>query len=107
MARPVTITTSGASTSNVVPLDVLGDSPFNVSVIATVTGTVVFTLQFTGDNVQAAAYTPGGGNWQDHPMMTGSAVSGIVEFTSPVTAVRLNQASGAGSVSAVVIQMGL
>mgnify|MGYP000161406529 CR=1 FL=1 len=107
MSAPVTMRTSGVSTSNVVPLNVHGTYPFNVSVNAVVTGTVVFSLQFTSDNVQAAAYTPAGGTWQDHPMMSGSAITGIVEFTAPVTAIRLSQASGAGSVAAVAIQMGL
>jgi hypothetical protein len=106
MARPVTITTSGTSTSSVCGLCWYTEI-FSVSVIATVTGTATYTLQFTGDNIQASNFSAASANWQDHPMMTGATTSGIVEFTAPVTAVRLNQTAGAGSVSAKVIQAGL
>ena len=106
MARPMTLNTSGASVSGLAVLCGYV-SPFSVTVNTVVTGTVVYTLQYTNDNVQAAAYTPAGGNWKDHPMMTGATTSNMVVIESPVTAVRLNQASGAGSVAAIVQQAGL
>ncbi len=106
MSRPITLSTSGVSTSNVAPLCYF-ISPFSVSVITTVTGSATYTLQFTGDNPQAASFDPGTANWQNHPQMTGSTTSGIVEFTAPVTAIRINQTVGAGSVSAKVTQAGL
>lgn len=106
MPKPMSISTSGTSTSDVAGLCYY-ISPFSVSVVTTVTGSATYTLQYTADNIQASSFTPAGANWQDHPMMTGSTTSGIAEFTSPVTAVRLNQTSGAGSVAAKVIQAGL
>lgn len=106
MARPTTLSTSGVSKSSVCPLNHYA-VPFNVSVITTVTGSATYTLQFTGDNVFASTFVPDSANWQNHPQMTGSTVSDTVEFTSPVTGIRIDQTVGAGSVAAVVIQSGL
>lgn len=108
MARPTTLTTSGVSTSSVCPLNLYA-VPFNVSVITTVTGTPTYTLQFTGDDIFAAGFSAGSANWQSHPLMTAATTSDTVEFTSPVTAVRINQTGGAApnAVSAVVIQAGI
>ncbi len=106
MARPISLSTSGVSVSAVAPLCYF-ISPFSVSVNTVVTGVVVYTLQYTSDNVQAAGFDPTTANWKSHPMMTDSAIGDFVEFTTPVTAVRLNQASGSGSISAKVIQAGL
>lgn len=99
MALPKTLTTSGVSTSSTLPLN-NHRTPFSVSVITTVTGSATYSLQFTGD--EAIRATPA--NWQNHPQMTGATTSDTVEFTSPVTAIRINQTGGAGSVSAQVIQ---
>lgn len=106
MARPMTLSTSDVSTSN---LGVLCHYPvpFDVTVDTIVTGTATYTLQYTTDDVQAAAYTPAGGNWKSHPQMTDATISDTVEFTSPVTAVRLNQTVGTGSVIGRVIQAGI
>jgi len=106
MPRPMTISTNGTSTSDLAGLCYY-IAPFSVSIVSTVTGLATYTLQYTSDNIQASAFTPAGANWQDHPMMTGSTTSGIAEITAPVTAVRLNQTAGAGSVSAKVTQAGL
>lgn len=99
MALPKTLTTSGASTSNILPLN-NHRTPFSVSVITTLSGSATYSLQFTGD--EAIRATPA--NWQNHPQMTGSTVADTVEFTSPVTAIRINQTAGAGGVTAQVIQ---
>lgn len=99
MALPKTLTTSGTSTSAICPLN-CHRTPFSVSVITTLSGSATYSLQFTGD--EAILSTPT--NWQNHPNMTGSTVADTVEFTSPVTAIRIDQTSGAGGVTAKVIQ---
>lgn len=106
MARPISLSTSGASVSAVAPLCYF-ISPFNVSINTVVTGTVAYTLQYTSDDVQASNFSAASANWKSHPMMTSSTISDFVEITAPCTAVRLNQASGAGSVACKVIQAGL
>jgi hypothetical protein len=105
MAKPMSISTSDVSVSDVAGLCHY-IAPFSVSVITTVTGTATYTLQYTADNIQAASFTPAGANWQSHPQMTDATTSSIVEFTAPVTAVRLNQTVGNGSVAGKVIQAG-
>lgn len=105
MARPMTLSTSGVSTSGLAVLcNYLSPS---VSVNTVVTGAATYTLEYTSDNVQAAAYTPGAGDWKAHPLMAGATAGDLVELTSPVTAVRLNQTAGAGSVQAIVQQAGV
>lgn len=104
MARPMILTTSGTSASSVAPLCHFVDR-FNVSVNTVVTGSATYTLQFTADDPFASNFVPASANWKSHPSMTSSTISDIVEFTAPVRAVRINQTSGAGSVSATVIQM--
>ncbi len=106
MSKPMSLSTSGVSVSRVAGLCHYL-TPFSVSVFTTVTGTVVYSLEFTCDNIQAAGFDPSTANWQEHPQMTDSALSGFVEFTAFCTAVRLNQSSGAGSVAAKVTQAGL
>lgn len=106
MSKPVSISTSGVSVSSVVGLCHY-IAPFSVSVLTTVTGTVTYSLEYTSDDIQAAGFNPATANWQEHPMMTDATASGLVEFTSPVVAVRLNQSAGAGSVAGKVTQAGL
>ncbi len=104
MARPMILTTSGTSASSVAPLCHFV-CRFNVSVNTVVTGSATYTLQFTADDPFASNFVPASANWKSHPSMTSSTISDIVEFTAPVRAVRIDQTSGAGSVSATVIQM--
>ena len=105
MSKPMSISTSGVSTSDVAGLCHY-IAPFSVSVFTTVTGSATYTLQYTCDNIQASAFNPATANWQDHPQMTGATISGFVEFTAPCVAVRLNQTVGAGSVAGKVTQAG-
>ncbi len=102
----MSISTSGVSVSDIAGLCHY-IAPFSVSVFATVTGTATFSLEYTCDNIQAAAFNPATANWQEHPQMTDATISGFVEFTAFTTAVRLNQSAGAGSVAAKVTQAGL
>ena len=102
MARPISLSTSGVSTSAVAPLCHF-ISPFSVSVNTVVTGTVTYSLHYTSNDVQGSGTI----TWKDHPLMTGATVGDLVEFTAPVTAVRINQTVGSGSIAAKVIQAGL
>ena len=99
MAIPKTLTTSGVSTSAVCPMNI--NAPvFSATIVCTVTGSATYSVQVTGDNVMTA--TPS--NWLDHPDLSGATASGTAQLSSPVTAVRINQTAGAGSVSARVLQ---
>lgn len=104
--RPVTITISGVSNSNPVPIDSYV-SPSNLGMAVIVTGTTTYKVQYTFDDVFAKGYDPTAGTstWFDHPTLVGSA-SLNSNIAYPVTAVRIITTAGTGSVKLVIIQAG-
>ena len=107
--RPITLTTSDASggeqASSVCPLDIRLD-PFSVTMRSTVTGTATYTVEYTTDDIWAPGYVPAAGNWSPFTAMSGSTVSAEATIVSPVTAIRLRQTLGNGSVALRVVQAG-
>ena len=103
--RPVVITQTGAGQSTPVPLD-LYITPLEVSLSTLVSGTVAYGIEYTYDDpfnppAGGLVWTPVG----DIP--TGTTVAGQATISnSPISAVRINQASGAGSVTLTVRQAG-
>lgn len=106
---PITRTTTDASTvaktTNIVALDYFAMN-FQVSLNCQVTGTVSYTVQYTFDKIQEAGWTPATGNWTNHPSLTAQTATKDSNIAYPVTAVRMTQASGSGSVVLTVIQTG-
>lgn len=106
---PITRSTSdasgGAVTSNIVALDTFS-TQFQVTIGCAVTGTVNYTVQYTLDNVLADGYLPSSGTWFNITDLASktATLSAIVDY--PVTAVKLVQNSGAGSVVMTVLQTG-
>ena len=100
--RPVTVTVAGAGNSTPVVLDYL-IAPFQVSVGVTVSGSVLYKLQYTYDD----PFAEGGiVNWTDNVLMTGkTTASDAVVNAGPVTAVRLVNAD-TGTITARVVQAG-
>jgi hypothetical protein len=103
--RPITVTTSGASSSGIVALDTW-TAPVNVSIGVTVTGTVNYTAQYTLDDIQANGWTPGTGIWWSISDLASKTGSLAAVLTAPATAVRVLQNSGDGSTSTIVLQAG-
>ena len=105
MRRQVAIV-SGIGVSN--PL-IMDDyiSPFNVGFGVVVTGSVVYTVQHTFDDVFSTTYVPASGNWFNHPTIIGATISQDGNYAFPVSAIRLNLTSGTGSINGVFIQAGL
>lgn len=103
--RPVRVSQTGTGSTSPVPLD-LSISPFNVSVGATVSGTVTYKLQYTYDDVQSATYVASSGNWSDSIDMVAKTAAYNTSINNPVTAVRLTVTAGTGTVSGVIIQSG-
>jgi hypothetical protein len=107
--RPVTVTTSdasgGAKSSAVVPLDIYLN-PFSVSLDAQVTGTANYDIQYTEDNVFATTFNAATAHWTSMAGLTGATASGQATLVSPVSAVRILQNTGAGSVSLRITQGG-
>ena len=108
--RPVTLTSSdasgGAITGAPCPLDIY-ISPFQVTLQANVTGTANFNVEYTNDDVFAAGYNPATGMWTPVTGMNGATADAVATLISPVTAIRLVQNSGNGSVALRVTQAGV
>lgn len=108
--RPVYQTLSdasgGALATDPIPLD-LYLTPFNVSLRALVTGTVEYTVEYTESDVFAEGYDPDTDTWNALAGMDAATASAYTTLTSPVTAVRMRQTSGNGSVALAVLQAGV
>lgn len=107
MSRPVRVTTTGTAVSAPIVMDV-NRQFFNVGIVADATGTVVYTVEYTASDVWAPTFNPATAVW--FPVsagMTGASTDQALNFTIPCTAIRLNQASGAGSVAMTIIQAGI
>ena len=104
--RPVVITTpGGAANTAAVPLDQYL-TPFQVTVACVVNGTVAYSLQYTYDdvfNVAAGSVTW----WTDSAIPVGTVANAETTYDNPIKAVRLSQASGAGTVTMTVNQAGV
>lgn len=107
--RPVTLTTGDASGGEqitpVCPLDIR-ISPFQVTLQANVTGVATFTTEYTNDDVWAVGYNPATGLWFSVTDMIAATADVDATLISPVTAVRMRQTAGAGSVQLRVVQAG-
>jgi hypothetical protein len=108
--RPITLNTADASggvkNSAVCPMD-LYISPFNVTLEAIVTGAVSYDVQYTKDDVYSPTFDATTAQWTSVTGMTAAVASAEATLISPVTAVRLVQNSGAGSVVLRILQAGL
>jgi hypothetical protein len=103
--RPVVYTITGSGTSGVCPIDHY-IAPTNVTLGATITGTVNYTVQYTFDDVFAVSYVPASGNWVDHPSLTAQTTSKDSNLAYPARGVRLVVNSGSGTVRLTIIQAG-
>ncbi len=103
-ATDVEVGTNGVGASQEIPLDQY-ISPFNVSLLLDIVGTVDVTVQFTGDDIFGDA--PGPFSWTDHPNLTNITADDDATFISPVSACRLLTNSGVGTAVLRVAQAGL
>lgn len=102
--RPVTVTTpGGTAVSTPVPLDI-NQGDFAVGFGCVVSGTVNYTVQHTFHDPWAADFASA--VWFDHPTVAGETTNQDGNYAYGVRAIRINQASGAGTVSMTVIQTG-
>jgi hypothetical protein len=107
--RPIRVAVSSATTSAVIPLDQY-ISPFNVSVGVTLSAgaNLTYKVQYTFDDVFAAAFNPSTATWFDHATITGKTASFDGNFAFPVTGIRLNVTPyTSGTATMNVVQAGL
>jgi len=101
--RPVTVTVTGVGVSPPIPMDYLA-SFFAVGVGCVVNGTVNYTVQHTFDDVFSPTFNPSTANWFSNTGITGKTANTDGNYAFPVRAIRLNVASGTGSVTMTLIQ---
>lgn len=108
MARPVRVTVSSQTVSNVIPLNTYGD-PFNVGIGCDVSAgaSLTYTVQHTFDDVFAAGFDPANATWYSNSVIVAQTGDKDGNYAYPVTGIRLNvTAWTSGSVTMTVIQAG-
>lgn len=106
--RPVTLNTadaSGGAQSVLCPMN-WRKTPFNITVETTVQGTVAYSVEYTADDIRAPGWTEAGAKWLALTGMSAATAAAEATLISPVTCIRLIQASGTGSVEARIISAG-
>lgn len=103
--RSASVTSTGVSTSGVIPLDYI-QTPFGVSLSTVVNGSATYTIQHTFDDVLAPGFNPATANWypHDNAVFVAATANANDNFAFPVRGVRINQTVGAGSVTLTATQ---
>jgi len=96
---------TGSGRSAVVASDHF-QTPFNVGIGATVTGTATFNVQYSMEDPMAAGFNPATAKWFIAPGFSGASASTGGSLTIPCRAICINITSGDGSVAADLIQAG-
>lgn len=98
--RPKTIQVTGVGTSAWIPIDWY-KLPINVSLHATVSGTVTSTIEYTVSDVYDPAVTPIAFSVTGMSGLTANT-AGNIAF--PIRAVRINNTAGTGTTSLTIMQ---
>ncbi len=103
--RPVRLSTSGVSVSEVCPVDIYL-SPANIGLGVDITAPATVTVEHTFDDVYAEDFDPNTATWYQHPTLTAISADADGNYAFPPTGIRLNQTAGAGSAILNIIQAG-
>lgn len=103
--RPVRVTTSGVSTSEVIPIDQYLN-PTNIGLGVDITVPATVTVEHTFDDVFAENFNPATAVWFPHPTLEDIIADDDGNYAFPPTGVRLNQTVGVGSAILNLIQAG-
>lgn len=101
--RPTTVSVTGTGTSSVVVPDYLS-SPFNVGVGCKVSGSATYSVEHTFDDVFSPTFDPATATWIANTGLTGKTANADGNYAFPVRGIRLNIASGSGTVTMTVVQ---
>ena len=106
MARPISVTQTGAGTSRLVPGN-YQITPFNATIVCTVTGTVNYTVQYTVSDTGSSTYVQASDtNWTNHATLASQTATAAGTQGFPVSGFQLVVNSGSGSVTMTVLQAG-
>lgn len=104
--RPVTLTLTGPGVSAVCPPDIYLN-PFNLTLQTLVTGTVSYSVEYTKDDVFSPTFNPATANWiAVTAIPAASTTSKEATLISPVRGIRINNASGTGTIVLQIVQSG-
>jgi hypothetical protein len=99
---PVTISKTGTGRSTVIASDSF-QNPFNVGIVATVTGTATFNIEISMDDPTTG--TPS--VWAVDAGFSAKSAAANGSITVPHHALSINVTSGTGTVTAYVVQAGI
>lgn len=99
---PITISQTGTGRSAVIASDSF-QSPFNVGIITTVTGTATFNIEISMDDPMLAAPTV----WAVDAGFSSKSAATNGSITIPHHALSINVTSGTGTVTAYIVQAGV
>lgn len=99
---PVTISQTGTGRSTVIASDSF-QNPFNVGIVATVTGTATFNIEISMDDPSTG--TPS--VWAIDAGFSAKTAAANGSITVPHHALSINVTSGTGVVTAYVVQSGI
>ena len=101
--RPVVVSVTGVGVSAPIPLDYNAELT-SIGVGCILSGTATYTVQHTYDDIWAVGWNPATANWLPNTALTAKTASAEGIYANPVKAVRLNIASGSGTVTMTIIQ---
>ena len=99
---PVTISKTGTGRSAVIASDSF-QNPFNVGIVAVVSGTATFNIEISMDDPSVA--TPS--VWAVDTGFSAKTASSNGSITVPHHALSINVTSGSGTVTAYIVQAGI
>ena len=105
MTATPTLTKTGTGRSGVAALSSF-TNPYNVGLIAVVTGTATFNLEITDDDpmtVAAGSLSP----WVIEPNFSGKTATTVGQSVIPAKAISINITSGTGTVDLYMVQAGM
>lgn len=102
MAKTVTISQTGAGTSGWVILN-FDITPFQVTVTTSVTGTVSYTIETTQNDF----WTYPVGTVRTFTAASAASTGAQISLQNAVYGVRINNASGSGTITADITQAGI
>lgn len=104
--RPIVVTTSGVSTSNLAFMDCWAPGPISIQCV--VSGTVTYSVQVSNDdpNSPTNPVALNSMTWSPSPdSASQAATTSIYTVLAQVpTYIRINQTAGTGSVTATIVQ---
>ena len=99
---PITVSKTGTGRSAVIASDSF-QNPFNVGIVATVTGTATFNIEISMDD--PSTVTPS--IWAVDAGFSAKTAAANGSITVPHHALSINVTSGTGTVTAYIVQAGM